>query len=112
MYTFNCLRVNSMSKIVSTRISEDLEKELKLIEEVEKTDRATVIRKLLSIGVSEWKKKYALDLYREGKVSLWKAAKIAGLSLWEMIDLLAKEKVLLNYTIEDLREDIEAALEG
>jgi len=53
-----------------------------------------------------------LDLYREGKVSLWKAAKIAGLSLWEMIDLLAREKVLLNYTIEDLREDIEAALEG
>jgi len=40
-----------MSKIVSARISEDLEKELKLIEKIEKTDRATVIRKLLSIGV-------------------------------------------------------------
>jgi len=53
----------------------------------------------------------AIELYREGVVSLGKAAEIAGLSRWEMMELLASKGIPLNYDEDDLSEDIET-LEG
>ncbi|WP_258083232.1 UPF0175 family protein [Thermococcus thermotolerans] len=53
----------------------------------------------------------AIELYREGIVSLGKAAEIAGISRWEMMELLASRGVSLNYDENDLQEDIET-LEG
>ncbi len=99
-----------MSKIISTRVSDDILRELEFIEKVEKSDRATVVRKLLEEGIREWKKKYALELYRERKVSLWKAARIAGISLWDMMNLISQHKIPLDYTEEDLREDYKAVI--
>ena len=49
----------------------------------------------------------AVELYREGLVSLGKAAEIAGISKWEMMEVLASKGVPLNYTRRDLEEDIE-----
>ncbi|WP_297509273.1 UPF0175 family protein [Thermococcus sp.] len=49
----------------------------------------------------------AIELYREGLVSLGKAAEIAGLSKWEMMEVLASKGIPLNYTRRDLEEDIE-----
>ena len=48
----------------------------------------------------------ALELYREGVISLGKAAEIAGLSLWEMMELLARKGVPIRYGPEDLDEDL------
>ncbi|AGK61253.1 hypothetical protein Asulf_01257 [Archaeoglobus sulfaticallidus PM70-1] len=49
----------------------------------------------------------AIELYREGKVSLGKASEIAGLSKWEMMEILASKGISLQYDEEDLKEDIE-----
>ncbi|WP_297063765.1 UPF0175 family protein [Thermococcus sp.] len=49
----------------------------------------------------------AVELYREGLISLGKAAEIAGLSKWEMMEVLASKGVPLNYNRRDLEEDIE-----
>ena len=48
----------------------------------------------------------AIELYREGKVSLGKAAEIAGVSKWEMIEILASKNVPIQYDIKDLEKDI------
>jgi len=48
--------------------------------------------------------KYAVRLYREGKVSLWMAARIAGLSLWEMIDVIGELGIELRLDPRDLEE--------
>jgi len=48
----------------------------------------------------------ALELYREGLVSLGKAAEIAGLSLWEMMELMARRGVPIRYGPDDLEADI------
>ena len=40
---------------------------------------------------------------------MWKAARYAGVSLREMMDLAAKKGVAMQYTLEELREDYEAA---
>ena len=85
-------------------------KDLEEIEKEEKTDRATVVRKLLAKAIAEWKLEKALTLYCDGKITLWKAAKIAGLSLWEMMDIVRERKVPFRYAYEDFREDFETAL--
>jgi predicted HTH domain antitoxin len=36
--------------------------------------------------------------------------KLAGLSLWEMTEIVRKRKVSFQYTFEDFREDFEIAL--
>ncbi|MBI5253907.1 MAG: UPF0175 family protein [Euryarchaeota archaeon] len=48
----------------------------------------------------------AVELYREGLISLGKAAEIARISKWEMFELLASKKIPLQYYPEDLKRDI------
>jgi len=99
-----------MTEIVSTRVPDNMAKDLEEIEKEEKADRATVVRKLLAKAIAEWKLERALALYSSGKVTLWKASKIAGLSLWEMMEIVRDRKVSFQYAYEDFREDFEKAL--
>ena len=99
-----------MTEIVSTRVPDNMAKDLKEIEKEEKTDRATLVRKLLAKAIAEWKLEKALTLYRNGKITLWKAAKNAELSLWETMETVKDRKIPFCYTYEDFREDFEKAL--
>jgi len=50
----------------------------------------------------------AVELYRERKVSLGKAAEIAGArNKWEMLMILNKRGVAIDYTAEDAEKDLE-----
>lgn len=54
------------------------------------------------------KRTLAIELYREGKLSLGKAAELAGArNKWEMLTLLDKNGVPINYTIEDIEKDLD-----
>lgn len=99
-----------MTEIVSTRVPEDMAKDIEEIEKEEKADRATVVRKLLAKAIADRKLERALTLYGSGKVSLWKASKIAGLTLWEMMEIVKQKKIPSQYSYEDFREDFEKAL--
>jgi len=99
-----------MTEIISTRIPEDIAKDLKEIEKEEKMDRATTIRRLLVRAIEQWKIEKALRLYREGKVTLWRAARMAGITLREIMELAAKQGIQFQYTAKDLEEDVNAAL--
>jgi len=99
-----------MTEIISTRIPDDIARDLKEIEKEEQTDRATVVRKLLARAIEQWKMERALRLYREGKVTLWRAARLGGITLREMMELAAKQGIQFKYTSKDLEEDINAAL--
>ncbi|MHA1263737.1 MAG: UPF0175 family protein [Candidatus Helarchaeota archaeon] len=100
-----------MELVVSTRISKELAKDLARIEAIEKSDRASVLRKLLSKAINEWNKDYALSLYREGKISLWRAARLAKISLREMMELTAEKNIIFQYSEKDLAEDLAALRE-
>ncbi|NWG72682.1 MAG: UPF0175 family protein [Parvularculaceae bacterium] len=47
----------------------------------------------------------ALELFREGRVSLGRAAELAGLSVEEFMEFAAHRQVPLHYTPEDLEEN-------
>ncbi len=95
-----------MGVTITTRVSEEIEKEIRSISEREQLDRSTVVRRLLMDGIKDWKIKYALEQYSEGKVTIWRAARMAGVSLRQMLDIAAKKGIPFQYTLEDLREDV------
>jgi predicted HTH domain antitoxin len=47
-----------------------------------------------------------VELYREGSFTLRQAAEALGVSLKEMLAILAKRKTYINYGTEELGEDI------
>lgn len=78
---------------VGVRISKTLEKEVERVAREEQVDKSTAIRMLLEFGIEEWRLKRALGMLREGKVSVWKAAEIAGMNLWDFTRILKKEDI-------------------
>ncbi len=51
----------------------------------------------------------ALRLYEKGIASLGQARRIARLSKWDFLELLAKEGIPIRYGEEELKEDLEVA---
>ena len=49
----------------------------------------------------------AVDMYREGKISLGKAKELAGArNNWEMLLILDRKGVPINYSAEDAKKDV------
>ena len=46
--------------------------------------------------------------YEKGKITLWKAARGCGISLWEMVEEVKKRGTRVPYGMDDFREDLKA----
>ena len=95
------------TKTITTRVPEDLFREIKEIGEVEKIDRTEVVKRLLSSAAKHWKKERALNLLRDGKVTLRRAAKIAEVTYVEMLDLSSQVDIAIKMEPEDVIKDLE-----
>lgn len=93
-------------RMVGTRLPLELVRELELIEDVEQTDRSTTVRRLLSKAIQQWKLEHYVRLYGDGKLTLARAAREAGVSLWEMMDYARARRVPVQYDLEDLQRDV------
>lgn len=93
-------------QMVGTRLSVDIVRDLQIIEHVEQSDRSTTVRKLLYKAIRDWKLEHYARLYGDGKLTLAKAARGAGVSLWEMMDYTRSRKIPAQYDVEDLRRDL------
>ena len=92
-------------EIISVRLKKlkDLDFFSKLLNE----NRSEVVREL----VNEGRKLKAIELYKQKKVSLGLASKLAGITLSEFLDLMAEYNVSLNLTLEDAKEAMKHAEE-
>jgi len=102
--------IKMCAKTLSTRVEKEVEEEVAMVMQVEKVDKATAVRKLLKMGVKEWRLELALELLTEGKATVWKAAETAKIPLWDMVDVIKQRKIILPISAEDIVEDIRAAL--
>ena len=84
-----------------------------VIKEAEKVDLDKLERDVEEEGNRIAREKYrkrslAVELYREGRLSLGKAAELAGAkSKWEMLMLLSERGVPLDYTADDAKKDLQ-----
>jgi len=92
------------------RLPKEMIKEIKRLSKEGRVDKETRIRRLIAESLREYKIKRALELYREGKVSLWKAAEIARITYREALEELRKRNITFRYDLEDLEVDIGWAL--
>jgi predicted HTH domain antitoxin len=60
------------------------------------------------LSLDELKVELAISLYSQGRLSFGKARELAGLSLWELRQLLGFRRIPPHYDIEDLDEDLMA----
>lgn len=97
-----------MTEVVSARLPKEKARLVEEIAKEEKVDKSTILEKAVEHYAREWKLKKALERYRDGQITLSRAAEIAEISIWEIIDLLAQKKVNLQYSADDLEEDLKA----
>ena len=90
------------------RLPLEIDKEIEKISFDEDSDKSKLIRELIVLGIKERKLEKAIKLYSEGKVSLWKAATLAGVSLWKMMEIVKERRIELQYGQRELREDLKA----
>lgn len=91
---------------LSTKLDED---DAKMIDQFAKDnglDQFTFLKQLLRKGLDEYKFNKAISEYRQGKISLSRAAEISGLNIRNIISRLPEMKVELNYNIDDLSNDM------
>ena len=95
-------------QMVGTRLPQDLVRELERIERTEQSDRSTTVRKLLAKAIGEWKLEHYARLYGDGKLTLARAARDAGVSLWEMMDYARSRKISAQYDLGDFEQDLKS----
>ena len=102
------LRWFPLSETISLRLPRETIKKLRELADKEGKDRSALIREILEHGVKEKNLDHAVELYRREQITGWKAAQLAGVSLWNFYKILAEKGVLIQYSEHDLEEDLKA----
>ena len=95
-------------KLTTLRLPVEIDREIEKIAYMKDSDKSKILRELIIIGIRERKIQEAIRLYQEGKVTLWKAARLADISLWKMMEIVAKMKIIAQYGERELKEDLKA----
>ena len=97
-------------KTISVRLPEQYLHEIEEACKREVLDKGTMLRKLIGEALREYQIKKAFDLYGDGKISLWKAAKTAGLTYRGALEEIKRRNIPFRYDREDLTSDIKWAM--
>jgi len=96
---------------ISARIPDDEEEELAEVIEILGEDKSTVIRKALSEGLGSLRKRIAIQRYQAGEISVNQAARLAGVSIAEWLEIAREHNLTTQLKPEDLDSDVDAARE-
>ena len=100
-------KVRNLGDKISIILPDDLKEEIDKLKKLFKEDQSSYIRKLLWKSVAQEKLEYAITQYLDDKISMGKAAEMAGISIWEMLDELKKRNVSLKYKISEAELEID-----
>ena len=98
------IAIMTKTQNLTVRLKKELIKRIEEEAQHERTDKSTVTRKLIAVGIEQTQKARALEEYRRGGCTVWKASQKAGIPLREMIELLRREKIPLHISPEDVDE--------
>lgn len=94
---------------ISARIPESDREELDAVADMLAEDRSTTIRKALREGLETLRTRHAVERYQSGDVAVNQAARLAGLSVAEWLDVAHEHNLTTQLSAEDLRGDVDAA---
>ena len=94
------------TSVISARMDAKDSKIVSDLARLEGEDRSSIMRKLMRLGISAYRKEAAVRAYSMGKASLNRAAELMGASLWEFLAELGHQGVRLNYGADEFESDI------
>lgn len=94
---------------IAARLPEDVMERINYVAKEKNTDKSKLMRELLSDAVNNKLIELALDKYAKRAVSLGRAAELARIPLADFMKIAAEKDITLNYTLQDLRDDLKAA---
>lgn len=94
---------------ISARISDAEETELETVADLLDVDKSSVIRKALHEGVTELRVRTAVERYQSGDLSTNEAARVAGVSIAEWLEIARDRNLTSQLTPTELTEEAEAA---
>ena len=89
------------------KLNEDLYKKAKKVSKAHGMKVNDLIIQAVNQGLEVLSERNVLELYRERKITLQKAAEMLSLDIWEMIEKLRKADIHIDYSRENLAEDLE-----
>lgn len=99
-------------KFLGARIEPEIMDIVEKVSEERNVDKTGAIKILVTAGWRELRLERAIQLYREGKVSVDKAAKIAGLTVSELMNEIVAHGIKSDETVEECREGTRILLES
>jgi len=96
---------------ISARIPDEEEEELREVAELLGEDKSSTIRKALREGLEELRVRLAVERYQSGDVSVNEAARIAGVSVAEWLEIARERNLTTQLKPEDIEDDAETARE-
>lgn len=100
-----------MKDVFAFRMADEDRREIRNASEEDGVDSSTLARGYVHDGLMRRRVDKSMEAYFKGKASMGKAARLAGISLYEFMDELARRKIPINYGLRELEEDIAAAKE-
>ena len=95
-----------MNRAIGIRLPKEILEKIEEMSKTEMEDRSTIIRKLVIEGYLNFIKKKASEDYTKGRLTFSKAAKLAGLTLWEMEEYLLSQGFISRYSIDNLEKEM------
>ena len=97
-----------MAKTVTTRLDDDSVSKIDELAAKKGIDRSALLRLFLINSLREQTIRESLESYKEGTATLWEAAQLSNLTLWEMIKEIEKAHIHSNYDLTELKKDLKS----
>jgi hypothetical protein len=90
----------------AVKLKDSLYKEAERLSRTQGTKVEELIPRALKHGLNVLNEKQVLELYKDRKITLQKAASMLSVDIWEMIEKVKKADLHIDYTMEEFAEDL------
>lgn len=88
------------------KLKDSLYREVESLSKKQGIKVEVLLPQALKHGLNVLNEKQVLELYKDRKITLQKAAAMLSIDIWEMIDKVKKADLHIDYTTEELAEDL------
>ena len=97
--------------MVEIEIPQKVSHSFDVIKKYEPIDESYMLQQVLLYGIHDLAQEMAVKLFSEGKITIGEAAKIADLSVGEMMELFTARGIRSRITLDDYKEGLLNALD-
>ena len=98
------------TKFVGARLELEIVKMIDQTAREEKIDRSTALKELVQYGRQKLLEKKAVESYREGRISVDKAAEMLSITVSETMKLFSNAGIRSEETLEEYKEGLKLLL--